>query len=141
MLINTKTMKTQLEILPSNFNNIQSGIESQLYKIISSCNEEDGFIKSVSNIKYTNNPIISRVSGSLLVDVKYDIETIKPMVEEIIECKITNILKDGIYCSYDNFSNDQFILFIPITFLTNYEFNGFTFINSDTKKDYTQVNR
>lgn len=128
-MISTKNKSIQLQIHPQYFANIYKQIEHQLSSTLKMCYKDDGYILSIDNIKYDNDLVISRTSGHLQIKVNYDVQFIKPNNGDKVTCNIKNIYKEGIFCMYE----DLISIFIPSTYLEDWNLFGNMFINKITK--------
>jgi len=129
MILNTTKHKL-IQIHPKYLSNISKYITDQINSMSGMCSKDDGYILNINNIIYDKNFIISRISGHIQINIKYNIEHMKPDISEVLECRVENIYKEGIFCKYKNLMT----VFIPSNFLQDWKFCYESMINSNTKK-------
>src|ERR1700744_6163288 len=100
----TKTARLTIEqkviVEPQFFDNVTETIREKLSKkLFGFCTEENGYILKVyKNITILGNRI-SNTSCESCYSVRFDIECLKPEIENIYEAKILTLNKWGIFTS------------------------------------------
>ena len=77
--------------------NIISIIRSQIGTYISTY----GYIKDIVDIDISKNGTISRWSEDILFNVEYTIHHVIPRVGDVYQCLISNVIPQGIFCSFE----------------------------------------
>jgi len=77
--------------------NIISTIRSQIGTYISTY----GYIKDIKDIDISPVGDISRMSEDILFKAEYTIHHVIPRVGDVYECGISNIIPQGIFCSFE----------------------------------------
>ncbi len=88
-------------------------------KMVGKCNQEYGYILSISDkIKIIDNSLAPAGSG-VLFNVKFDIESLKPVENEKYKGKVCMILQHGIFVEVA----DKLKILIPSDKMNNYKYS------------------
>jgi len=87
---------TKISLQPSELGDVYGAIRQYLQELVNT-SISDGYILSIPRIHNYKNNIIHNTTACCLIDVTYDVEIIRPKVDEIYTCMVHSIFKEGVF--------------------------------------------
>lgn len=129
--VTTQTFTENVIVYPFELNDTKKNILTKLKHHLSTCSEEYGYILDVDNVNWaTMTNKISRISGNCIFNVTYEAKTFKPVVGHEYRAEIVVVVKEGIFCEYNNIQ-----ILIPADILLGWRFVAHVYMNIATLEE------
>ena len=123
--------------------NLNSGIKDYILEKMkllaeNDCTKEEGYIIDVKKIVTIKDNYISNANSEVVFNIIFEVETIKPEKDKVVEGKICMIFPGGIFIIV----KDKLRVLIPVSELKDYNYviSNNLYENKKDEKDKIQIN-